>query len=54
MLVPTIVCGLMDLIEVVHKSETCKGNFENKYTSLPTILLMSKLMYCVTLYYNRD
>ena len=22
--VPTIVCGLIDLIEVVHKSETCK------------------------------
>ena len=50
MSVPTIVRGLIDLIEVVHKSETCKGNFDNKCTSLPTIhggILMnqsSKLM----------
>ena len=41
----------MNLIEAVHQSEICKGNYEDKYTSLPTIhgeVLMnqsSKLMY---------
>ena len=32
-----IVQILMDLLEVVHKSEVCKGNFEDKYTTLPNI-----------------
>lgn len=45
---------LVDLLEVIHKSEVCKGNFEEKYTSLPNIrdgVLMnqtSKICCCYT------
>ena len=48
-----IVQTLVDLLEVVDKSEVCKGNFEDKYTTLPNIrdgILMNQsskfIIYC--------
>ena len=29
--------ALIHLLEAIHKSEVCKGNFEDKYISLPII-----------------
>lgn len=37
MLMFTVVQGLTSLLEAIHKGEICKGNYEDKYTSLLTI-----------------